>query len=62
MFYLTIELNGLISLIGFKIFKESQLFKYSPDRGVILVVQRSDKAESGKPCLKKACSLASKKT
>lgn len=52
----------LVSLIGFKIFKESQLFKYSPDRGVILVVQRSDKAESGKPCLKKACFLASKKT
>ncbi len=34
---LTIELNKLISLIGFKIFKESQLFEFSPDRGDILV-------------------------
>lgn len=47
MFCLTIELNKLISLIGFKIFKESQLFEFSPDRGDILAEKRRDKAESG---------------
>lgn len=37
MLCLAIELNELILLTGFKIFKESQLFDFSLDRGDILV-------------------------
>ena len=37
MLCLAIELNELILLTGFKIFKESQLFDFGPDRGDILL-------------------------